>query len=163
MRHSAIDRVGQRFGKLVVLRRVGTLRGQATWECRCDCSGVSVVQSGHLQSGDTNSCGCLRKPHGHRPKGYRSPTYYTWQAMKGRCRYPKHPAYAFYSTLHLCPRWKASFEAFLADMGERPEGMTIDRIDGSLGYMCGGECCHGITNCRWATWEQQRANHTRKP
>lgn len=77
--------------------------------------------------------------------------------MHERCRLPSHPAYKNYGGrgVAVCDRWR-SFPAFLADMGERPEGLTIDRIDVNKGYE--------PSNCRWATRTQQIANRrsTRK-
>lgn len=77
-----------------------------------------------------------------------SPTYNSWQAMKSRCDYPSQAKYHNYGGkgITYCPEW-ATFEGFLADMGERPEGRTLDRKDSKGNYNKG--------NCRWATrWEQ---------
>lgn len=80
-----------------------------------------------------------------------TPTYRSWGAMRDRCSNPKCPDYERYGArgLTVCERWQ-SFETFLADMGERPRGHTIDRIDGSKGYEPG--------NCRWATAVEQTLN-----
>lgn len=92
-----------------------------------------------------------RLNHGHTRGRSASPTYLTWSAMLNRCTNPKQRSFAKYGArgITVCDRWRA-FECFLADMGERPAGMTIDRIDGSLGYEPG--------NCRWATPSQQSRN-----
>lgn len=78
-------------------------------------------------------------------------TYTTWATMKARCSNPRHPKYPAYggSGIGICSRWEV-FENFLADMGLRPEGTSIDRIDGSAGYSPG--------NCRWATPSEQQSN-----
>jgi hypothetical protein len=88
--------------------------------------------------------------HGYRrgPDGLPTPTYYSWREMKRRCTDTKGKAYETYSG-KLSDRWR-SFDAFLEDMGERPEGTTLDRVDGTLGYT--------KENCRWATWETQMRN-----
>lgn len=88
--------------------------------------------------------------HGHSGNG-KSPTYQSWQHAKARCNNPNSAAYAQYGArgITFCERW-ASFEMFLADMGERPAGTTLDRVDGAKGY--------SPDNCRWATWAQQRRN-----
>src|SRR4051812_17993224 len=88
--------------------------------------------------------------HGHRA-GRRSPTYNSWRAMIYRCTYASHPRYADYGGrgIQVCERWRL-FENFLADMGERPTDMTLDRMDANGDY--------SPVNCRWATLIQQRWN-----
>jgi hypothetical protein len=89
--------------------------------------------------------------HGHRRGRFPSPTYNSWRAMRARCNYPTHPYYPNYGGrgIRVCERWRF-FAHFLADMGERPAGTTLDRIDPELDYEPG--------NCRWATPLQQRWN-----
>jgi len=84
--------------------------------------------------------------------GHRTPTYGTWMAMRRRCQNPGDRRFKDYGGrgISVCERWDSSFENFLADMGERPAGMTLDRIDTNGNYEPG--------NCRWATPIQQRAN-----
>ena len=88
--------------------------------------------------------------HGH----YGTPVYETWHAMKQRCYNPKHISYQWYGGkgVQVCDQW-LRFENFLADMGEKPEGMTIDRIDSNLNYT--------PSNCRWATSKQQSRDKAR--
>lgn len=94
------------------------------------------------------------KRHGHNRKGLRSPTYHTWNGMIQRCTNPRHIRYPDYGGrgISICTKWKA-FINFLEDMGERPEGMTLDRINNDLGYY--------KTNCRWTTNEIQNLNKRR--
>jgi hypothetical protein len=157
-----IDRTGQRFGRLVVLRH-----DPEKWSrliCRCDCGAEVRVGRGNLTEGRTLSCGCLsregsrargrqRARHGHTRMDtagrQASRTYSSWNAMLGRCTNPRHHAFARYGRLGVSERWR-SFEVFLADMGERPPGTSLDRIDNERGYEPG--------NCRWATAQEQQRN-----
>lgn len=96
--------------------------------------------------------------HGHRCKGKESREYASWRAMLERCYNPKSISYPHYGArgISVCPKWRASFVAFLKDMGTRPEGYTLDRKDNDLGYLC-GHCpdCGRVKNCRWASWHDQ--------
>jgi hypothetical protein len=157
--------VGQRFGRLVVIERFGvSTAGQATWSCGCDCGATKVVASGALRSGSTRSCGCLsaerkaervavyRMKHGHYVGSVPSPTMSTWKAMWNRCTNSHASNFPYYGGrgIIVCDRWR-SFEAFLADMGERPIGKTLDRFPNPDGN-------YEPSNCRWANRKEQRAN-----
>jgi hypothetical protein len=147
----------ERFGRWFVknMTRVG-LRSAAV--CVCDCGSVRVVLSQSLRTGKSVSCGCYstevnkaRARHGHNRKGHKSRTYTTWNMMTQRCLNPNNDRYYDYGGrgITVCERW-LDFANFLADMGERPEGTSIDRIDVNGNYE--------PTNCRWATSAEQGTN-----
>ena len=154
-----IDLTGKRFGRLCVLGRnpVGGY-GQATWQCQCDCGAQIVVRGISLRNGHSKSCGCLRVDanlrHGHNRKRSRSRTYSVWSAMMQRCGNQKYSQYRDYGgrCITVCERWH-SFENFLADIGEVPDGMTIGRLDND------GQYCKD--NCRWETRKEQQRNTRR--
>lgn len=96
----------------------------------------------------------IRHGHARVTKGKKvSPTYMSWSAMKGRCLQPNNTRYADYGGrgITVCERWLV-FDNFLADMGPRPRGTTIHRLDGTKGYEPG--------NCTWATDQEQCANRS---
>ncbi|MFJ9112967.1 hypothetical protein [Streptomyces sp. NPDC102283] len=130
--------------------------GEPRVQCVCDCGKPHSVL---LQMwGRTQSCGCLRTEqlvarsttHGHSG----SSVYMTWGDMVNRCTNATHKRWADYGGrgITVCERWR-KFDNFLADMGERPEGMTLDRIDNDRGYELG--------NCRWVSQSEQ--NRNRRP
>lgn len=90
--------------------------------------------------------------HGHACGIRNSPTYNTWHLMKARCHNPKAPDYHRYGGrgIKVCDRWRSDFKCFLADMGQRPVGMTLDRIDVDQGYT--------KENCRWIPQKLQHRN-----
>jgi hypothetical protein len=161
-----LDLVGQRFGRLEVLAMVAAPNATRA-ECRCDCGAEVSVLAYNLRSGNTTSCGCVlraaRSKNG-RKVGPRTGklnathglsktlTYARWQEAKKRCHSPANKRFKDYGArgIEVCDRWRESFENFLADMGECPEGLTLERKDGSRGYEPG--------NCVWATREQQSQN-----
>ena len=153
------DYTGNRYGHLTVRGFHGytnSKRKRILLSCVCDCGNDYIGRAESLVSGNTTSCGCQHNQpkHGHASSGENgnpSKTYNTWQTMVRRCVDPRYAPYPYYGGqgVTVCDRWR-TFENFLSDMGERPEGMTLDRIDNTKGY--------SPDNCRWATNQQQYQN-----
>jgi hypothetical protein len=156
----ALDLVGQVFGRLTVIYRAeNDAAGGTRWLCRCDCGGESVVAGGNLRSGHTASCGCSQQvaavavntTHGQTANGVESPEYKSWGSMWTRVQNPRRDDSHRYGGrgITVATRWR-DFSAFLGEMGPRPAGTSLDRIDNSQGY--------SAANCRWATPSTQSRN-----
>lgn len=153
--------VGRRYGRLTVSG--SPTRGSHTikrkWPCTCDCGNTVEVTTDHLRSGHTQSCGCwmrersaqanvgLKRTHG----GTGTTEHRIWVNIRHRCNNPRSKLYPRYGGrgIKLSPRWD-DFAAFLEDMGPRPAGHSIDRINVDGDY--------SADNCRWATSKQQARN-----
>jgi len=152
-----VPEIGARFGKLVVTGPFRTDRAQFV-TCLCDCGSIYEAKSSFLKRGVAKSCGCLvgAPKHGHSAGGVRSRAHSIWTGMLVRCNPSRseNPEFARYSGrgIQVCDRWKI-FENFLADMGEPPSRMSLDRFPDVNGDYEPG-------NCRWATSKEQ-ANNTR--
>lgn len=153
--------VGQTFTRLTVLSKVGSdSKRRSLWLCQCQCGKTKVMRKDALTTGHAKSCGCLfverRKAgcslrHGHARNGSRSVEYHTWEIMLQRCSNPNVWNYRYWGGrgISVCERWR-TFENFLADVGPRPRGMSIDRINVNGDYKPG--------NVRWATTAEQSTN-----
>ena len=130
------------------------------WSCRCRCGTEVIVSSGSLLRGATRSCKCLGgELSGQRAKKRLTThgmtytrTFTIWQGVIKRCENPKFDKYAYYGGrgIKVCARWRHSFDAFFADMGEAPPRLTLERNNSDGDYE--------PTNCRWASRKEQSNN-----
>jgi hypothetical protein len=156
MKSRYIDLTSKVFGRLTVTGiDVERVSKRPFWICKCSCGNIKSISGASLRGGDSNSCGCLAKEltvirsqtHGLS----KTKTYKTWISMWARCTDEAQDNYPNYGGrgISVDERWK-SFEAFLKDMGERPEGLSIDRID------VNGNYCKA--NCKWSDNKEQSNN-----
>lgn len=150
------DLTGQRFGKLIVISRHGTKRGNATWLCHCDCGNDCVVNAHELIAHDTSSCGCIRKERNNNTKHGKRWTklYGVWLEIKQRCNNSRCKSYKYYGAkgVIICQEWSGDFMNFhnWAMNNGYTEGLTIDRINPFGNYE--------PSNCRWITIQEQARN-----
>ena len=150
--------IGQRFNRLVVEAELPErMWGKRAYRCRCDCGAEVRTTGNHLKRGNTQSCGCyqrdrVRETHLTHGRPLTDKTYQCWLNMRRRCTDETQPRYDRYGGrgIKVCERWQ-SFENFLADMGEKPRGKSLDRYPDNDGD-------YESSNCRWATPGQQNRN-----
>lgn len=148
------DITGNRYGRLIAAQRIGT-----KWLCVCDCGKEKLINPSNIKRGLTKSCGCLNREvtiersarinATHRMT--KTSEYKTWQSIHQRCGNPNDKDFRKYGGrgISVCEQW-STFEAFYADMKDRPIGHSIDRINNNGNYE--------PSNCRWATALEQSRN-----
>jgi hypothetical protein len=151
--------VGVRHGRLVGLAFHEIRRNHAHWLFLCDCGETTVANGAGVRSGRTASCGCLHREicaerlttHGHRARKRHDPTYRAWQQINTYCSNAASPRFRDFGGkgIAVSRAWGGDYEAFLADMGERPVGTMLVRLDP------GGDFRPG--NCRWAAVRSRAA------
>ena len=161
--HNRLSVDGQKYGRLTVIGEATEPGGtRRSVHVQCECGGTKTVALHNLRAGRVKSCGCiyremapelgkLRAKHGKAG----TPIHKVWTGMLSRVRNPNDGDYKNYGArgITVDPAWE-SFENFYADMGDRPQGLTLDRVDNDKGY--------SKSNCRWATHSEQNRNKERE-
>lgn len=156
-----INLTDQTFGKLKVISeqesvyKSGKLRRY--WLCLCECGNEKSIQQENLKNGSTISCGCHKRiKHGNLVGSDNSPEWQSYSSMISRCTNPNRVDYQKYSKLGVDSRWlgEAGFKNFKQDMGVRPKGTSLDRINTYRGY--------SPDNCRWASVKEQNRNQKKQ-
>ena len=155
----ALDLTGQKFNRLFAKNREKSHHGTSQWSCLCDCGNIVIVTGKYLKSGHTKSCGCYKKEmtskmslrvnttHGMSNTG----VYRSWSGMLARCLDKSASHFTDYGGrgISVCERW-LSLNNFFLDMGHRPKGHSIDRIDNNGNYE--------PSNCKWSNVDSQARN-----
>lgn len=151
------DLTGLKFGRWSVTSHAGkTTYAQQRWLCRCECGVQRILLGDTLKKGQSASCGCYSKERSTKHGMEGSRIYNTWAQMLGRCENKNNKQFSNYGGrgITVSLEWH-SFEAFYADMGDKPEGMTLERMKNDGNY------CK--ENCQWATQQEQIRNRRVTP
>lgn len=138
---------GDRFGSWVLIGYIGNGR----WKAKCDCGNVYDCLISHLKKGKSTSCMSCASERRKTISYFYQSEYISWDHMMQRCFNKNNDRYHQYGGrgITVCKEWE-SFDVFLADMGQRPNGYSLDRIDVDGNY--------NKENCRWATPKEQMRN-----
>jgi hypothetical protein len=164
----AIDLTDKKIGRLTFIKRAPDIinkggRRRTAWFCNCECGELNIVVNiDGVRTGNIRSCGCianeriakLNLSHGASCNGKETREYKSWQKAKERCYNINSPKYKNYGGrgISMCAAWKNNFAQFLKDMGSRPNGLTLERINVDGNYE--------PSNCRWASKAEQSLNKT---
>lgn len=144
------DWVGRVFGRLTVTDVFKIPGAGSVVECQCECGVITTVKNHNLVRGSTASCGCLALETRRTHMKTHSRVYVIWKGMKSRCRPESRNAPNYFNRgITVDPRWEV-FENFYEDMGDPPDGWTLERKDNNKGY--------SKINCKWATYEENLSN-----
>lgn len=149
------DMTGQKIGRLTFIKEVKKNGKGGYWECLCDCGTITVTTGTLIRIGHTTSCGCYKweqilaavSSHGQSS----NPIYFLWNTMHARCYNENTNSYPNYGGrgIGVCERWH-HFPNFYADMGDRPAGLSLERVDVNKDY--------SPENCVWDTYSNQAYN-----
>lgn len=149
----ALNLIGQKYGRLKIIEKLKTRdkHKKVVWKCLCDCGNFTEVNTKNIRTGNTASCGCLKTEKTTIHGMTNSRAFSTWSGMRTRCLNKNSDSYSKYGArgIKIDKAWN-TFIGFYKDMGDPPDGMSLDRIDNDKGY--------SKENCRWATPYTQAVN-----